>query len=378
MIFQHNKSNKALFMSADNRKASSKSSGNGSNSSKKSNFLYKPPAATGLIPGLPLLRYSIKMEDQMSVKFLAWKDKLYRYVQNNGNYSPKVAKIFRNQDVEDDPLPLPPQQPDDGSEIPWHLKEAWKDSRKRVVDRNEKLADDKRKLFVLILDQCDEKLRQKLSSKAAWTNLQNSENPVELLNLINTVCLTPGNLSEGERKRTARKSYTNIFQDKYETVGDFRKRFNAALETLAQVGETQPDEETKAIDFALALNRNRFGQFQVDYRNGILGTLDTVDEVQERAEADVTIARSDREGARPGQIFYCSETPTKQSGNIIISKEKANKQKKNKSPKGTKTKKYYRKKIFVIYVVRMIIGPLNALKDPRRNLEKNQVFNIKP
>jgi hypothetical protein len=65
----------------------------------------------------------------------------------------------------------------------------------------------------------------------------------------------------------------------------------------------------------------------VDFRNGLLGDLDTIDKVQERAETYVTLARSD--GKVTSQIFLCSEIPTKQSGNAMVAstvrKSKGNK-----------------------------------------------------
>jgi hypothetical protein len=77
-----------------NRKNSSASSsravgGRGSSNGKK--FQFKNPVSDrGLVEGLPVLRYSFRMEDKMAVKFITWKEKLFQYVQNNGTYSAKV------------------------------------------------------------------------------------------------------------------------------------------------------------------------------------------------------------------------------------------------------------------------------------------------
>jgi hypothetical protein len=38
-----------------------------------------------------------------------------------------------------------------------------------------------------------------------------------------------------------------------------------------------PNDEAQAVSYANALDRSRFQQFLVDYGNGLLGHLDTVD-----------------------------------------------------------------------------------------------------
>jgi hypothetical protein len=77
-----------------------------------------------------------------------------------------------------------------------------------------------------------------------WATMEENKNLLELLNLINTVLLSLGTINETERKRAACQNYTRIFQDKFETLGDFRKRFNAAVQTLKQVEEDVPGNET--------------------------------------------------------------------------------------------------------------------------------------
>jgi hypothetical protein len=99
------------------------------------------------VESLPVLKYSYRLEDQVAAKFIAWKEKLYQYVQNDGNYSAKVATIFEGQNPAAEQLPNPP----DGNDPPWHEKEAWKDGRKRVKDRNDKLVDDKKKVYALMM-----------------------------------------------------------------------------------------------------------------------------------------------------------------------------------------------------------------------------------
>ena len=100
---------------------------------RRSTFKFKEPQERGLVLELPLLKYSPKFDDQISVKYIDWKERLYEYVQNNGNYSPKVAKIFKGKAADPDAIPDPPAERE--NQIPWHVREAWKDDRKRVIEK---------------------------------------------------------------------------------------------------------------------------------------------------------------------------------------------------------------------------------------------------
>ena len=77
---------------------------------------------------------------------------------------------------------------------------------------------------------------------------------------------------------------------------------------MRQVKEHIPENETQTVDLLYALNRSRYAQFMVSFRNGLLDDFDTIDKVQERVETFVTLARLD--GKLTSQIFLCSEIPT--------------------------------------------------------------------
>jgi hypothetical protein len=68
-----------------------------------------------------------------------------------------------------------------------------------------------------------------------------------------------------------------------------------------------PDDEAMAVAFIEALDRNRFGQFIVDWMNGLLPNLTSVDLVQARAETHVALQAHLHE--RQTQIFLCNEVP---------------------------------------------------------------------
>jgi hypothetical protein len=70
------------------------------------------------------------------------------------------------------------------------------------------------------------------------------------------------------------QGYHILKQSKYESLGDYRKRFDAALRTMVQSGLHQyqlPDDDAMAKSFI------------VDWINGLLPNLTSVERVQARS-----------------------------------------------------------------------------------------------
>jgi hypothetical protein len=168
-------------------------------------------------------------------------------------------------------------------------------------------------------------MKQKFSALANRTNVLQLEDPKELLTLINMVCMTPASYSREERMHTARTSYHTLKQWKQENLDDFRKRFDAAIETLRQFGVDDaqlPTDAIRAVDYANALDKTRFAEILVDYKNGLLPGLGSVDKVQARAECYVTL--QSQQADRPTPIFLRSET-RKLAGNTSSKQNTRNK-----------------------------------------------------
>jgi hypothetical protein len=63
------------------------------------------------------------------------------------------------------------------------------------------------------------------------------------------------------------QTYYSIKQSRMESLGDFRRRFDAAQASMRQSGVdavNMPDDEAQAVSYTNALDRSRFGQFLVD------------------------------------------------------------------------------------------------------------------
>jgi hypothetical protein len=109
-------------------------------------------------------------------------------------------------------------------------------------------------------------MRQKLSAQQDWAAVSLAEDPVALLGLFNQMCMTPGAHS-AQKRFPAMQGYHTLKQSKYESLGDYRKRFDAAVQTMGQCGLQQnqlPDDEAMTVAFIKALDQNRFSQLIVD------------------------------------------------------------------------------------------------------------------
>jgi hypothetical protein len=87
-----------------------------------------------------------------------------------------------------------------------------------------------------MLGQCAETLKKKLAAQANWNTVDTAQNPIRLLELIDGVCMTPGMFIQAERMHSALQSYYAIKQSRMESLGDFRRRFDAALTSMMQSG----------------------------------------------------------------------------------------------------------------------------------------------
>jgi hypothetical protein len=152
------------------------SAGRGLGKRRRIQFKANQSQERGLIENLPVLKYSSRMEDQMPLKFIFWKEKLFEYIQNDGNYSPIVAAVIKDDDPDDEADPDPPL----GLNPAWNERDLWKDEMKRVRDCNDKLAIDKMKVYALIIGQCGETVKQKLSAQAGWNDVEAAQSPSDL------------------------------------------------------------------------------------------------------------------------------------------------------------------------------------------------------
>lgn len=84
-------------------------------------------------------------------------------------------------------------------------------------------------------------------------------------------------MSEAESKRSARIEYARCRQQNGEYLLDFYDRFRQAVHIIQVVGEVEPSEETKSVDFLESLDKRVYGKMMRDLknrvRNGQLFTL---------------------------------------------------------------------------------------------------------
>jgi hypothetical protein len=92
-------------------------------------------------------------------------------------------------------------------------------------------------VYALMLGQCSETtLKQKLSAQGSWETVDTAQDPNRLLALIDRMCMTPGMFTRAERMHSAMQTYYFIKRSRMESLGDSRRRFDAAQASMRQSG----------------------------------------------------------------------------------------------------------------------------------------------
>jgi len=92
------------------------------------------------------------------------------------------------------------------------------------------------------------------------------QNPLLLLNIIIRVHTNEG-LNTTVAIVNARKVYTYVRKYSYESVADFKRRFDLSLQVYQSVGNERPEEAIIAADFIDKLDRGRFADLQDELHN---------------------------------------------------------------------------------------------------------------
>ena len=146
-----------------------------------------------------------------------------------------------------------------------------------LIDKEQKVKDDRVKVFAVIWGQLATDSQNKVSATDKWTEVNDSSDALELLLRVKNTHLTSGKSDEEENKYEARNSYNKLYMQQSETTGDFKKRFDAAIKAMASVKQDIPSEAAQARDFLGKLDRARYVNMLTAYQNGMLPKVSTLE-----------------------------------------------------------------------------------------------------
>ena len=147
-----------------------------------------------------------------------------------------------------------------------------------LIDKEQKVNDDKVKVFAVIWGQLATDSQNKVSATDKWTEVNDSSDALELLVRVKNTHLTSGKLDEEENEYEARNSYNKLYMQQSETTGDFKKRFDAAIKVMVSVKQDIPSQPAQARDFLGKLDRARYVNMLTVYQNGMLAKASTLEE----------------------------------------------------------------------------------------------------
>ena len=122
-------------------------------------------------------------------------------------------------------------------------------------------------------------------------------------------------------KQTAAQDYSSLRQGAFESLIDFKRKFDLKYKAYVSLGNHAKDEEDQAMDFLNALDKSRYGNFVCDILNGVqmeaIKVPKNVEEVFNKANSRLEVRRSKTEGASYSTINHTPRKPKgdKKNGN---------------------------------------------------------------
>ena len=124
----------------------------------------------------------------------------------------------------------------------------------------------KPQIFGVIWGHISQESEDKVKTDPDYEVAHREQNPLLLLNIIIRVHTNEGLNATGAIVN-ARKFYSSVRQYDYESVADFKKRFDLSLQVNESVGNERPVEAILAAEFIDKLDRSRFGEMQIKLHN---------------------------------------------------------------------------------------------------------------
>ena len=134
----------------------------------------------------------------------------------------------------------------------------------------------------------------------------------EAISTKHTIPIATG--SKAVLKQSAFSEYANVRQGEFESLADFRVRFDLKYKSYVDNGNKAKDEEDIAMDFLEALDKGRYVEFVVKFLNNIAKNLilepSNVNEVYNLASTRLKADRQTR-GNRVHASYATIRTPRK-------------------------------------------------------------------
>ena len=144
--------------------------------------------------------------------------------------------------------------------------EAMKDYRKEL----HKMHADRPKLYALLMQYLSEESLDEVKRSDKYEDIKKATEPRDLWNLIEeTHKVNTISKVEAVTKLAARTTYQGMRQGPYETIIQYKERFDNAKKSYEEQGNPPMEDVDIAMDFFRGLDNNRYGNFKTQIMNDL-------------------------------------------------------------------------------------------------------------
>jgi hypothetical protein len=125
-------------------------------------------------------------------------------------------------------------------------------------------------MYAYIMSKISKESLDEISRDKAFKQLELDRDPLDLwlmlkkMHMVSTVSKV-----ETVIKKTARDDYRKCTQGEFESIVDYKRRFDARLETYKASGNQPLDDKDIAMDFMYGLDNSRYAKFKAEIVNDI-------------------------------------------------------------------------------------------------------------
>ena len=125
-------------------------------------------------------------------------------------------------------------------------------------------------MYAYIYSKISTESEQEIKRHVKWDTFSKNVDPLGLWKAITETHLLPkATGSKTVLKAAAYKAYGDIKQNPYESLSDFKTRFDLSYQAYQDNGNAAKDDEDVAMDFLESLDKGRYIEFVVEMLNDI-------------------------------------------------------------------------------------------------------------
>ena len=259
-------------------------------SAKKTRIPEGFEAEVSSIPGVPILHYThgaVTVESEWN--FITFRKKLHLHVEKTFG---DIAMIFSSAKYPEYKLPKYNIEDFSTDSDPLGMKRlALETEVKSIVNKREALREKKVQVYAVIKDQLSRESLAKVAGQEGFEEADKNRDPLQLWKIILKVHLIHNDTDDIDCTKTAaQKAFNACYMTPFESLADFKERFQLRLRVYELAWSTRSAEDEVAEEFEIAgslaatyfyerLDTARYGTIINNFKNKVYEKKNSVEEV---------------------------------------------------------------------------------------------------